>query len=101
LEQERDAVLQRMVAGLVISSTSDNTNEPLQQSNTDRHFQLRQGRNRCRNRPPMILSPVRGDILRTMPLKLSDPARERPRWRPERDGRVRRGVWVQGRGSVW
>ena len=32
------------------------------------NFQPRQGRNLCRNRPAMILSPVRGDIIRTMPL---------------------------------
>jgi hypothetical protein len=47
---------------------SDNTKHPLQQSNTGRQLQPRQGRNRCRNRPPRILSPVRGDIIRTMPL---------------------------------
>ena len=47
---------------------SVNRKYPLQQSNTERHFQPRQGRNRCRNRPRRILSPVRGDILRTMPL---------------------------------
>jgi len=65
LEQERDAALRRMV---IMHRSSDNTKHPLQQSSTGRHFQPRQGRNRCRNRPPMILSPVRGDIIRTMPL---------------------------------
>jgi hypothetical protein len=35
----------------------DNTNHSMLQSNTGRHFQPCQGRNRCSNRSPMILSP--------------------------------------------